>query len=352
MKQSILHSAHISLGAKFVDFHGWELPLRYSAGTLAEHSACRNDTAVFDVSHLGRLQVHDSEKYLQWRLTNDLSKLEPMQAQYTHILNAKDGSVLDDLICVFLGGDEYLLVINAANYEKVVAELKKALDIKTESPSSTGAFLAVQGPQAFANLKNILNLDSIKKNEVRRATYEDEEILVLGTGYTGESGVECILPESTAENFLMALVEQGAIPAGLGARDILRLEAGYPLHGQELGAGITPLQAQMEWVLAWEKGDFCGKEALEIEKSEGVKRFLWGLKIENDRRPLRAGSSINLNGQKVGEVTSGNFSPISKCAVGMGFLDSSIKPNSKVEIVDSSSRFAEVVETKNLLSPK
>lgn len=344
MKHSKLHSVHKALGGRFVDFSGWELPFSYGTKEIAEHFACRNKAAVFDISHLGRLYFKNSGEHLQWRLTNDLEKLGLMQAQYTHLLDEQTGFVLDDLICVRMAHDEHLVITNASNHDVVARELEHE---QNENSLSECVFLAVQGPQTNECLRDILGQGIIEKNQASWISYKGSEILMLGTGYTGEVGVECIIPESVAEDFLMDLVNSGVVPAGLGARDILRLEAGYPLHGHELGEGITPLQAQLEWVIAWDKGDFSGREALIREKETGVKKLLWGFKIENERRPLREGNPIYYDGRKVGEITSGNFSPSLKCAIGMGFLEAQIGLD--FEGVEVGDRKAKVCRARLLL---
>ena len=210
MKRSALHSVHDALGAKFIDFNGWELPLSYEVGTLSEHSACRNGVAVFDVSHLGRMYLTNAEKYLQWRLVNDLTKLKPMQARYTHILDAEDGSVLDDLICICLKKDDkeedkekdkYLLLVNAGNYDMV---LKEFSDIEITEDNENSVLLAIQGPKVDSCLNQVLGVSSISKNTASWVSFKGEEILMLGTGYTGEVGVECVVPNSIAEDFIVS----------------------------------------------------------------------------------------------------------------------------------------------------
>ncbi len=325
------------------------MPLSYPAGTLAEHKACRNNVAVFDVSHLRRIYLKGASDFLQWRLTNNVKMLEPMRAHYTHML-FEDGSVLDDLICICLSPNEHLLIVNAGNYEAVLEDLKvrmkefqsgkflevgqkrgtgaklKTIELETDSDRQN-VFLAVQGPKTSELLSEVFSKELlkskqlVKKNHAQTFSYRGEEILMLGTGYTGEAGVECVVPEGVAKEFLSDLVSAGASLAGLSARDILRLEAGYPLYGNELGVGITPLQAQLGWVVDFEKGDFLGREALQKELEVKPSQLLFGFKIENDRRPIRNGDEIFFEDKLVGRVTSGNYSPTLSCAIALGFLN-------------------------------
>ena len=248
-----------------VPFGGWEMPLAYPSGTVAEHRACRTSAVAFDVSHLGtvRVQGPDAFDHLQHSLSNDLSRVHPGRAQYTHLLD-EDGFVVDDIIVWWVDDERFDVMPNASNTTDVVEA------IGGNDVTEQRAVIAVQGPEARARLARV----SPEAAEVHRFAVEPFEwggapCLVAGTGYTGEEGVECAVPAEVATGFWDAVLGEGVIPAGLGARDTLRLEAGLPLHGHELGPGITPLQAGLGWVVGWDKGDFTGRAALEEERANG-----------------------------------------------------------------------------------
>ncbi len=328
LKHSPLYAEHIALGAKLVDFGGWEMPLSYPEGTIAEHLACRNDAAVFDVSHRGTVRVNGpgSLELLQTSLTNDLNKVGPRHAQYTHLLDEHDASVLDDIIVWWVGEDRFDVMPNASNTARVISVLGG------EDVTSERAVIAVQGPHARERLGGV-SLAAAEVGHFAVADFEFEGVpcRVAGTGYTGEDGVECAVPGEIAPAFWRAVVAAGVKPAGLGARDTLRLEAGLPLHGHELGPGITPLQAGLGWVVSWDKGPFRGKEALEKERAAGVTRRLRGLLTEG-RRPPRTEDPIFLDGVAAGVVTSGNFSPVLQRGIALGFLPPETAMGAGVEI--------------------
>ena len=310
-------------------FGGWEMPLQYASGTLAEHRACRTRAAAFDVSHLGtvRLTGGDAFDRLQAALTNDLRKIAPGRAQYTHLLDEADGSVLDDIIVWWVNEDRFDVMPNASNTERVVAALGG------DDVTEWRAVIAVQGPEARERLAQV----SPEAAEVGRFRVAEIEMLgelctVAGTGYTGEDGVELAVPAEHAVGVWAAVTGAGVVPAGLGARDTLRLEAGLPLHGQELGPGITPLQAGLGWVVSWDKGDFRGRDALAAERERGVTRHLRGLTVEG-RRPPRAGHQVRYEGAVVGEVTSGNFSPTLARGIALAFVPPELDEGTEVEIL-------------------
>jgi len=332
MNRSPLHDVHGRQGAKLVPFGGWEMPLQYPAGTIAEHQACRETCAVFDVSHLGTVRVagDGALERLQRAFTNDLAKIGPGRAQYTHLLD-EDGSVLDDIIVWWLpddgsGVDRFDVVPNASNTTRVIDVIGGVDTTKTR------AVIAVQGPTSRDVLARIFPAAStVGRNHVACVDWNGISCTVAGTGYTGEDGVEIAVPSEHAVDLWDALVEGGAVAAGLGARDTLRLEAGLPLHGHELGPGITPLQAGLSWVIAWNKEDFAGKGALEIERDNGLTRRLVGITIEG-RRPAREGAAVSVAGRQVGVVTSGNFSPTLGHAIALAFVEASVDMGSAVDI--------------------
>lgn len=328
--RSPLDAQHRALGAKLVPFGGWEMPLSYPDGTLHEHRRCREAAVVFDVSHLGTVRVSGPAAFdaLQVALTNDLRKIQHGRAQYTHLLDEADGSVLDDIIVWWLDDTTFDVMPNASNTDDVVAALGPgAIDVTHER-----ALLAVQGPSARSLLASLWpEAAAVGRFRVRRTDWKGTPCVVAGTGYTGEDGVELAVPVDIAVEVWQALLGAGIEPAGLGARDTLRLEAGLPLHGHELGPGITPLQAGLGWVVAWDKGPFRGREALERERDRGIERRLRGLSVEG-RRPLRAGQTVERDGTTVGVVTSGNFSPTLGHAIGLGLLDPAIEVGQVVHL--------------------
>jgi aminomethyltransferase len=313
---SPLHAAHVALGAKMVPFGGWEMPLSYPTGTVAEHRSCRADAVAFDVSHLGTVRVvgPDAFDHLQRSFSNDLRRVEPGRAQYTHLLD-DDGFVVDDIIVWWVDEERFDVMPNASNTTSVL-EAIGGTDVTADR-----AVIAVQGPEARRRLAAV----SPEAAEVHRfhvAPFEWSGVtcLVAGTGYTGEDGVECEIPAAVARDFWDAVLAAGVAPAGLGARDTLRLEAGLPLHGHELGPGITPLQAGLAWVVGWDKPEFKGRAALEEERATGPTRRLRGL-VADGRQPLRDGAEIHRDGSQVGILTSGNFSPMRECGIGLGFVE-------------------------------
>ena len=326
-RRSPLHAAHRALGAKMVPFSGWEMPLSYPTGTLAEHRTCRTGAVVFDVSHLGTVRLEGSGAYdaIQRTLTNDLGKIGPGRAQYTHLLD-EDGSVLDDVIVWWVRPQEFHVMPNAANTEGVRAA------IGGHDITGARAVLAVQGPESRRWLADVSpEAAAVGRFRVAEVTWQGVPCIVAGTGYTGEDGVEIAVPAAAADGLWETLLDAGILPAGLGARDTLRLEAGLPLHGHELGPGITPAQAGLEWVVAWDKGDFRGREALEAERKRGLERILRGLEVEG-RQPPRAGYKVMLDGAPVGEVTSGNFSPTLGRGIALAFVPPPLKAGASVSV--------------------
>ena len=316
LRQSPLAAEHARLEAKLVDFGGWQMPLSYRAGTIAEHLACRQHAALFDVSHLGTVRVDGPGSFerLQLALSNDLRKIAPGRAQYSHLLN-ESGGVLDDVIVWWLGDESFEVMPNASNTDRVVAALG-GRDVTAER-----AVIALQGPVARELMAGIdRDAAEVARFGVRSFSFAGTECLVAGTGYTGEDGLECAVPLEAAARLWRALLDAGAEPAGLGARDTLRLEAGLPLHGHELGPDVTPLEAGLGWVVGWKKEAFTGREALVAEEQAGgPSRRITGLLAEG-RRPPRAGDAIYLGDERAGTVTSGNYSPVLERGIALGFL--------------------------------
>jgi aminomethyltransferase len=339
LRHSPLDAAHRSLGARFAPFGGWEMPIQYT-GVLEEHRACRSDAVVFDVSHLGTLRCSGGGVFaaLQWALTNDLNRIAPGRAQYTHLLDEGDASVVDDLIVWWLTPDELLVMPNASNTQPLVDALRDASN-RFGSPQDTvddvtdgRTVLAVQGPRARSLLAPVAQeAAEVARFHVLPFTWRGAACIAAGTGYTGEDGVEIQVPADRATDLWDAIVGTGVLPAGLGARDTLRLEAGLPLHGHELGPGITPLQAGLGWVVRFDKGDFRGRAPLEAERERGIARRLRGMTTAG-RQPPREGATVSRAGATVGAVTSGNFSPVLGHGIALGFLDPTIEPGAEVDI--------------------
>jgi aminomethyltransferase len=322
LRHTALVDAHRRLGAKLVEFGGWEMPLSYSEGTIAEHRACRRHAVVFDVSHLGTVRVSGPDAFdrLQGALSNDLRKVAPGRAQYTHLLDEQDASVVDDIIVWWLSDDVFDVMPNASNTDRVVAA------IGGEDTTATRCIIAVQGPEARSRLAAVApEAAVVPRFAVAPFAWEGVGCVAAGTGYTGEDGVECAVPVDAAGAFWEAVVAAGVQPAGLGARDTLRLEAALPLHGHELGPGITPLQAGLGWVVGWDKETFRGREPLLAERARGVARRLVGLATEG-RQPPREGSSVIHHSGTVGTVTSGNFSPMLGHGIALALIDSAVDP--------------------------
>ena len=318
LKLSPLDAEHRALGATMVEFGGWEMPIAYPSGTIDEHLACRKRAVMFDVSHLGTVRVEgpDALGRLQSTLTNDLSKVEPGRAQYTHLLDATDASVADDIIVWWRPDDPeaFDVMPNASNTSGVRSAIGGV------DTTDQRAIIAVQGPEAKALVATVCpEAGAVGRFRVAVVDWNGVTCTIAGTGYTGEAGLEIAVPVDAAPQLWQALADAGVPAGGLGARDTLRLEAALPLHGHELGPGITSLQAGLGWVVAWNKPEFVGRDAALAERDRGIERRLVGIVTEG-RRPARAGCAISIGGAVVGEVTSGNFSPVLGHGIALGFV--------------------------------
>jgi aminomethyltransferase len=334
LRHSPIDARHRARGARMVPFGGWDMPLQY-AGVLEEHRACRARAVVFDVSHLGTVECHGPGAFelLQWLLTNDLRKIECGRAQYTHLLDPTDAHVVDDIIVWWVDADRFFVMPNASNTDELLAAFADGSAhtddaVEFADVTATRAVLAVQGPKARALLGRV---DPEAAAVARFAVERVGALVVAGTGYTGEDGVELHVAAAEAPGLWDALCEAGIEPAGLGARDTLRLEAGLPLHGHELGPGITPLQAGLGWVVGWDKADFRGRAALAAEREQGIARRLRGLSVEG-RRPPREGSRVLRDGTPIGVVTSGNFSPVLGHGIALAFVPPKVAPGDAVQV--------------------
>jgi len=332
-KKTHLYDFH-KQNAKMTLFAGFEMPLWYR-GIIPEHLAVRNSVGIFDITHMGRAIITgpEAEKFLNYVSTNDVSKLTPLSAQYSTLCNEK-GGIKDDFVVSKLEKDRFLMVYNASNrtkdYEWLTLHAKK-FDVKVEDVSDNIAMFAVQGPKAEETLQKISteDLSQIGRFKCGWTKLADIEVFLSRTGYTGEDGFEIFVWNSPISNpekavkvwnsILEAGREFGIEPCGLGARDTLRLEAGMCLYGNDINEATTPLEARISFVVKFDKDEFIGKEALLRQKEEGLKRRRIGIKMLERGIPRR-GYGIYKNGEKIGEITSGTFSPFLEKGIGMGYV--------------------------------
>ncbi|WP_131787035.1 glycine cleavage system aminomethyltransferase GcvT [Protofrankia symbiont of Coriaria ruscifolia] len=354
--RSPLHDRHVALGAKLADFGGWEMPIEYpGGGVLKEHAAVRSAVGIFDVSHLGKARVYGpgAAEFVNSALTNDLSRIGPGQAQYTLCCDPETGGVVDDLIAYLYSATDVFLIPNAANTAEVVRRLAAASPpgVTVENLHSAFGVIAVQGPGAPELVFAIgLPVDGAYMSFVQadwKGTGPDSgdaaagdgvsrEIAVCRSGYTGERGFELVTRWEDTPAVWDALVVAGAAagvrPCGLGARDTLRTEMGYPLHGQDLSPSITPVQARAGWAVGWNKEQFWGRDALVAERTAGPARLLWGL-CSTDRGIPRPHMAVyGPDGGPVGEVTSGTFSPTLRTGIGLALLGRGVAEGDTVRV--------------------
>ncbi|MFA9429287.1 glycine cleavage system aminomethyltransferase GcvT [Egicoccus sp. AB-alg2] len=336
-----LTARHRAAGAKLAPFAGWDMPLQF-AGTVAEHEAVRREVGVFDVSHLGTVWVEgpDAQPTVAASFTNDPRRLGDGASQYTLCCDQR-GGIVDDLIVYRLAADRWLAIPNAANTAAVVQRLRERgadRDVRITDESADWAILAVQGPDsldavrvAFESLGNDLDPADVPHLGILEVPMGDAPVLVCRTGYTGEVGAELLVPAARAEGLWDALLTAGATPCGLGARDTLRLEMGYPLHGNDLSVDVLPGEARLGWAVKLDRDDFVGRDALVAAKAAGPARRLWGLR-GSGRRPPRAGMTVLDGDRAVGRVTSGSFSPTAGIGIGLALLDAEVEPGAEVVV--------------------
>lgn len=338
---SPLHDRHVALGAKMADFGGWEMPIEYpGGGVLREHQAVRERVGLFDVSHLGKARVagQGAADFVNECFTNDLRKVAPPKAQYTMCCDDASGGVVDDLIQYFEAEDDIFLVPNAANTAEVVSRLKAAAPegISITNLHTDYGIIAVQGPKS-AEVVAALGLPTdLDYMSFARAEWDGREVIVLRSGYTGEKGFELVPRWDDTPALWDALVEAMApfdgLPCGLGARDTLRTEMGYPLHGNDLSMDITPNMARAGWAVGWKKDAFWGKEALEAQKARKDYRLTWGLLATGRGIPRAHCAVLGADGQQIGEVTSGTMSPTLKQGIALALLDRGVAEGDEVSI--------------------
>jgi aminomethyltransferase len=317
MPASPIHAVHDEMGARFTDFGGWTMPLQYT-GVIDEHTAVRSSAGVFDVSHLGRFEVTGpaAVDLVRRQLCNDITKVEPGRAQYTMALN-DSGGVEDDIIVWWLEPDRLWVMPNGTNSDDILERFRSdapaGVAVTDIRPSTT--LLAIQGPDAPGIVESVLG-EAPRRFRALETRFGDRSGWTAGTGYTGERGAEICVPNDTAAALWRALVAAGATPCGLGSRDTLRLEMGYPLWGQDLNASTTPLEAGLGWVVAWDH-DFVGRSALEAQRDH-LTRELVAFTTEGRAIPRQGYPVTTSTGS--GAVTSGNFSPTLQHGIGLAYI--------------------------------
>ncbi len=337
---SPLHDRHEALGAKFAAFGGWSMPLEYAAGVVKEHTAVREAVGIFDVSHLGKAVVSGpgAAEFVNRTLTNDLRRIGPGQAQYTLCCDDATGGVVDDLIAYVYAEDRVFLIPNAANTAEVVRRLAEAAPegVTVTDEHRDHVVLAVQGTRSDEVLAKLGLPTGHDYMSFAVAGFEGTDVVVCRTGYTGERGYELVAPHAIAVPLWDALPaageEWGLLPCGLGARDTLRTEMGYPLHGQDISLDITPVQARLGWAVGWQKEAFWGREVLTAEREAGPMRVLRGIVAEGRGIPRPHMAVVTADGEPVGEVTSGTFSPSLRKGVGLALVSASVKADAEVAV--------------------
>jgi aminomethyltransferase len=326
LKRTPLHRIHVDSGAKMVPFAGWEMPIEY-AGLVGEHNAVRTSAGIFDVSHMGEIEISGPAALalVQKVTTNNAAKLAINQAQYSGLIYPQ-GTFVDDLLVYRFSDNHFFLCVNASNvekdYEYIRSHASGNVEVRNSSPEY--AQIAVQGPKAIPVLQKMTatNLNSIRYYWFDRLDLEGEAVIAARTGYTGEDGFEIFCKPDVAPRLWNRIREVGGdhiVPAGLGARDTLRLEAKMVLYGNDIDDTTTVLEADLEWIIKWDKGDFIGRSALWKQKENGIDRKLAGFEIF-DRGIARHGHEAYIGGNKVGVVTSGTFAPYLKKAIGLLYL--------------------------------
>lgn len=366
LKRTPLFETHQKLGAKLIDFGGWEMPVQYTS-IVDEHKAVRSGAGIFDISHMGEFFVSGpgAEAFLNHALTNDVRKLEPGKGQYTLMCN-QQGGVVDDLYLYCLGRGNYLLIVNASRIEADLEWLRSlhtaysnSNTVFIEDKSSSYGAIALQGPSVAAFVNEAFPIEgqpatSLVKNEIRMVSFHGELVYLARTGYTGEDGFEIITPGPLIVRAWNACMKAGQAhsikPCGLGARDTLRTEACYPLYGHELNETSTPIEAGLGFFVALDKSDFVGKHILASQKAAGPSRKLVAFKMSGKSAPPRPDYSIwsgDASPSKIGHTTSGTQSPTFNAGIGLGYVPAEFsKPDSTLQIEIRGNRFPAVVVKK------
>ncbi len=366
-KRTALFSEHKKLGARLIDFGGWEMPVQYS-GLIAEHHAVRTAAGIFDISHMGEITAcgDAAEEFLNYLLTNDIRKLSPGNGQYTLMCNER-GGVVDDLYAYKLSADVYLLIINAGCTPADVAWIKSQWEkyprrdeVQLTDASHNYSAVAVQGPQVKDFLDACIpgpsmaamratHITELKKNQIGEFCFEGSGVLISRTGYTGEDGFEIIGEDGTIRHVWNKLLKAGEPfgikPCGLGARDTLRTEVCYPLYGHELDQETTPIEAGLGFFVSLDKGEFIGRGVLAEQKAHGTRKKLVAFKMTDKSAPPRSHYPIWADGASVGVVTSGTQSPSLGVGIGMGYVPSSLAKK-EIEIEIRGKRFPAVIVPK------
>jgi aminomethyltransferase len=338
--QSPLHDRHEALGAKFAEFGGWSMPMESRSGVVQEHTAVRESVGIFDVSHLGKLMVTGpgAAAYVNRTLTNDLARIRHGKAQYTLCCDDATGGIVDDLIAYLHDDEHVLLVPNAANSAEVARRLRAQAPegVKVLDHHRQYAVLAVQGRRSDEVLAAIGLPSGHEYMSFTEAEFENSGVVVCRTGYTGERGYELIAPNEVAGHLWDRLLEAGGgfgmLPCGLGARDTLRTEMGYPLHGQDITIEVTPNQGALGWAVGWKKDAFWGRDVLVKEKEEGPQRRLRGL-VALERGIPRPGMIVSqVSDVPLCEITSGTFSPTLKKGIGMALVPTFVDPEAELGV--------------------
>ena len=338
--KSPLHDRHEALGAKFAEFGGWSMPLEYPSGVVKEHTAVRESVGIFDVSHLGKAMVlgPGAAAYVNATLSNDLGRIGPGKAQYTLCCDDATGGIVDDLIAYFHDDEHVLLVPNAANTAEVVRRLAGSAPegVRVVNHHEDYAVLAVQGPKSDEVLAKVGLPAGHDYMSFVESEFEGTDVVVCRTGYTGERGYELIAANEVAVALWDALMaageEYGMLACGLGSRDTLRTEMGYPLHGQDITLDVTPSQARLGWAVGWKKDSFWGRDVLVAEREEGPKRLLRGL-VATGRGIPRPGMGVSLTPDVLlCEITSGTFSPTLRKGIGLALVPTFVDPDAEVGV--------------------
>ncbi len=344
LQRSPLHAVHLELGARMVPFAGWEMPVQYK-GIVDEHKAVRERVGLFDISHMGQFLVsgHGAEAFLNRALTNNVAKLAPGEGQYTIMLNA-GGGVIDDLIAYRTSEREFFLVVNASMIREDWDHLQKLLtdddDVQMADASALTGGLALQGPLSRAVFKDVFSEGGAvfpERNTIQVAGTSEGILWLCGTGYTGEEGFELFMPASCAEEWFRKIADavkaHGGMVCGLGARDTLRLEMGYPLNGNDLSPQRSPLQAGLAFFVDLDKGDFIGRDALVKQKADGLPDKLTAFRMTAAAPPPRPHYAVFYQGAQVAEIASGTMSPSLGQGIGMAYLPlEASKPGIQIEI--------------------